>query len=703
METKQKTSKRVSAVLLAKNESIVNNDESSSLLQIYTLFNQAMYAVSAIPCQVCLAIAPVFLMEQKNMDIQVIGYMMSAGSVFGVIGMKVAEKMEHGFLFRRPKDLYFLIASMGIYLITIPIWPTELWYLSGAFMVLVLASGDTLMPVVAESVHRLSIMADKKPEQIFAQANMCRRFNGGLIGLLAPLIYNFVPALPFYFFGGCCLVFLAIYCAVDYKIKSVHRYSKIRVGPNKSIVVGMSMRSTQYFSSQTLSAIFGRTNSSDIDVSSRRDRSNRSNSIMETLSTPEESAYMSVIGALKNFIETSQDKCIKEEDEKEDSSSEEVESADLTSLEEGKKVDATLVKDTKSQSTKSVETTAHESELFDASEGAIENEDSNEMISSNEIIVRSVELGPEQSKDLSVALSSSLKAADRRSTILRSSTLRQSTLRSSLMRSVGLHREASGRLSSTLSSSKRVRFGDSENAEVPVVRMSDASIVSTEPQDMDLSDRYSYFLVVYALPFFDMANIVFPFSFLSIAITNGRILPFVVFAYQMGRGVSQSIQVWRLNSTITYILNGIPLLAFIAFATYTSVSDGDLWYIPLLFTSLSETMPAQQRYLMRLFQSFRNENEDNSLALRIAVKASHASTGFGSIYSFLVVSQVYSRYGIAGASYLGLGMATTKFLTILQIDMLHARKMRNVERETEAKVLNQRVTKETAPDIESAQ
>jgi len=36
-------------------------------------------------------------------------------------------------------------------------------------------------------------------------------------------------------------------------------------------------------------------------------------------------------------------------------------------------------------------------------------------------------------------------------------------------------------------------------------------------------------------------------------------------------------------------LNGIPFLSYnISFVVYTVFSDGDLWYIPMLYTSLSE-------------------------------------------------------------------------------------------------------------------
>ena len=100
---------------------------------------------------------------------------------------------------------------------------------------------------------------------------------------------------------------------------------------------------------------------------------------------------------------------------------------------------------------------------------------------------------------------------------------------------------------------------------------------------------------------------------------------------------------------------------------------------------------------MRLFKTLQNEQEeDDDLPLRAAVKASHASTGFGSIYAFLVGSQMYSRFGSSGAGYLGLGMATAKYLTIIQIDLLHARKKKRMEQK-EAKEADEITDVESAP------
>ena len=114
---------------------------------------------------------------------------MSPGEGVGVLGMKSMEYLESGFLFRLPKDLYFLIASMALCLILIPVWSDDLWYLSCAFMVLLLAFGNTCIPVVAESIHRLSVLNDKPPSRVFSEARFIRLLACALMGILVSLMY----------------------------------------------------------------------------------------------------------------------------------------------------------------------------------------------------------------------------------------------------------------------------------------------------------------------------------------------------------------------------------------------------------------------------------------------------------------------------------------------------------------------------------
>jgi len=185
--------------------------------------------------------------------------------------------------------------------------------------------------------------------------------------------------------------------------------------------------------------------------------------------------------------------------------------------------------------------------------------------------------------------------------------------------------------------------------------------------------QYAYFLIVYAFPFWDAAVSRLPFAFLTVAIAQEfdiLLASLVIFAYQMGRAIAQCIQVWKCNTTINYILNGVTFFAYLAFITYIKVvPDGKLWYIPFVFAGFAETLPIQQLYLLGLF----GDAEEDDMSLRHAVKASHTGTGVGSMAAFLSASQTYSRFGISGIAYLGMSIMILKVATNLQIDYLHYR------------------------------
>ena len=88
--------------------------------------------------------------------------------------------------------------------------------------------------------------------------------------------------------------------------------------------------------------------------------------------------------------------------------------------------------------------------------------------------------------------------------------------------------------------------------------------------------------------------------------------------------------------------------------------------MPFALTGLAETLPIQQYYLMSHFGT--SDGED--VNLRRAVKASHTGTGIGSMTAFIAASQVYSRFGVLGASYLDLSILSMKIMTNNLIDFL---------------------------------
>ena len=69
---------------------------------------------------------------------------------------------------------------------------------------------------------------------------------------------------------------------------------------------------------------------------------------------------------------------------------------------------------------------------------------------------------------------------------------------------------------------------------------------------------------------------------------------------------------------------------------------------------------------MRLFENI----NDSYMKIRHAVKASHTGTGVGSMAAFVAASQIYSRFGIYGAAYLGLSIQLVKVITNVSIDWI---------------------------------
>mmetsp|Transcript_20580 Transcript_20580/g.45816 ORF Transcript_20580/g.45816 Transcript_20580/m.45816 type:complete len:347 (+) Transcript_20580:131-1171(+) len=207
------------------------------------------------------------------------------------------------------------------------------------------------------------------------------------------------------------------------------------------------------------------------------------------------------------------------------------------------------------------------------------------------------------------------------------------------------------------------------------------TVSATDESSKTLEDRFSYFLIVYLFPFWDALISRLPFGFLTIAVydTFGKIIivSVILFGYQIGRAVSQFIQVWKCDRTINYVLNGVAFVSYAALVAYIEIDDdGKMWFIPLLFTGSAETLAIQQLYLMGLFGTA----DDDNASLRNAVKKSHTGTGIGSAVAFLAASQVFSHFGVQGIAYLGFGIMVAKIVTNLLIDYLHHRKQKKEKR-----------------------
>merc|ERR1712238_85384 len=206
---------------------------------------------------------------------------------------------------------------------------------------------------------------------------------------------------------------------------------------------------------------------------------------------------------------------------------------------------------------------------------------------------------------------------------------------------------------------------------------------NNDDKKKSIEDQLAYLLIVYAFPFLDAAISRLPFAFLPIAIVDTLnsipLAAIVLFGYQMSRAFAQLIQVWKCNTTVFYILNGITFAAYIAFTMYIEIlPNGTLWYIPFFFGGLTETFPVQQQYLADFYGGKDNNDDDNeNMKLRHAVKASHTGTGIGSMIAFISSSQMYKRFGLYGVSYLAFSIMCFKVTTNLAINYLHYRRHNN--------------------------
>ena len=183
---------------------------SVKYIQRYLWLNQLAYAILAFPIGTVLSLAALYLHEQKHVPLHLIGWAMAAGEAIGIATMKMAEASKTGFVFRRPHDLHFIAFCMAFFLMMIPVGPESMWYLSCLAVLSVQTFNSASKPVVGESLHRLSFLAEIDPTKEFAQANTMRRIGNAVIGIATPLMYTVHPIVPFLFVGGMVLSFLGL-------------------------------------------------------------------------------------------------------------------------------------------------------------------------------------------------------------------------------------------------------------------------------------------------------------------------------------------------------------------------------------------------------------------------------------------------------------------------------------------------------------
>jgi len=211
--------------------------KSARLINFYLRVNQLTYAITAFPIGTVLSVAPIYLSQNSDMKITIIGFFMAGGEALGIAAMVLAERYEEGFIFRRPYDLYFINIALALVLILIPVWREELSYIAATCVMLVQTFNSASKPVVSESIHRLSVMAQQESHIVFAKANTFRRGGNAIIGLFTPLLYAASMPLPFFLVGVIMLFNVAIVYGVDFKIKSIYQKNRDNIAasePSKS-------------------------------------------------------------------------------------------------------------------------------------------------------------------------------------------------------------------------------------------------------------------------------------------------------------------------------------------------------------------------------------------------------------------------------------------------------------------------------------
>jgi len=620
--------------------------KSSFLLQLYLRVSQTAYAVIAFPIGTVLSIGPLCLYIDKEVEIETIGFWMAGGELLGIIAMLISEKTDGGFLLKRPYDLYAINIALAFCLVMIPVWKPDLWYMSCFFMMCVQCFNSSSKPVVGESIHRLAVLTDNEPHIVFAEANTLRRIGNATIGVVTPLIFSVDYDMSFYVVGVVMMGFLALVIAVDVKIKRTferqlsfaedqeHGRSAIRS------TTGVSARrdtsdlrgnlQKRYSTISRLKSFRRRTNELSIKSAAPSEGIDAVDEESGGDSDSEDSLPMN--GDLKGYVsqrKANEEGLILEEEDDEDKDDSKSKAEEESDGEDG---------DNEFNSTFLDESSKLEAD--------VENSNSNVMNESAKGDVN-VESGSEESEDPPNDVESTDDSVN----------------------------------------DPLEEFEESKPARGRMLNMRAGN--DTEPPDEERKSGLGYFLIVLAFPFWDAVVSRLPFAFLTCALVEPyrddpvalppeiRKAAGILFGYQIGRAISQWIQVFKSNFVVNYSLNAVAFVGYIAMVIYAfAYPDGDKWFVPIMFTGFAETLPIQQQYMLGLFP----DAEDDDTGLRNAVKKSHTSTGVGSMVAFLLASQTFYRSRIKGIAVLGLAIMISKVGTNLVIDYIHHQNEREYER-----------------------
>ena len=678
--------------------SSITKSKSISLIKKYLWTNQAAYSITAFPIGCVLSLAPLYLKEQLGVSVTTIGWMMGIGEFFSICAMKTSQMTTHGFIFRRPYDLHFIIGGMALFLMLIPMWSPQLWYLSCIAMIVVMTLNGASKPVIGEPMHRLSVLMERVPSKVFAQANMLRRTGNASIALTT-FMYIQSPAASFYVIGGFMLLFLGVLISVDYKIKNLSKHLSPEINNNDRSIDKKDL--SDMIEIPTRRTILGSSflSSNEFDASIEESPTTR-NLPKRTLRGTKKPSSIEILkrisGGSGGFgIDQATIGMVNQGEEEE---SEEEVSFDRENNTNGNKVVPTTnalyqvkegnglldSEDTASDDTAVTDTVPtmnivnqvkekeneEEEGSFDREKNTNDNKGLSTMNAMNQV---EEELG---SFDLENNLHNYEAVTDTNSKMNVLDHFKEEDNGS-------LDLEDSTGIDVTTKFPIRYASQQTLNQEEIKEDENNNDNDNNNNNKKSIEDQLAYLLIVYAFPFLDAAISRLPFAFLPIAIVDTLnsipLAAIVLFGYQISRALAQLIQVWKCNTTVFYILNGITFAAYIAFTVYIEiVPNGTLWYIPFFFGGLTETFPVQQQYLTDFYGDKDNKDDDNeNMKLRHAVKASHTGTGIGSMIAFISSSQMYKRFGLYGVSYLAFSIMCFKLTTNLAINYLHYRRHNN--------------------------
>lgn len=195
----------------------IHSEHGFELGSSYLAFLRAAYAVCALPIGTVLSVAPLYFKNELEISVETIGYLMMSGEICGVFFMKYAEWSLHGFVFHRPLDLYFILISVAILLLTIPLWPKDFRAGAAASMILVQCFNEASKCVMAEALYRMAVIMEQDSGKEFAKANQLRRMGNAFVGASTPLLYMANRRAPFFMSAPLVLLFTA--CLIHHKLR----------------------------------------------------------------------------------------------------------------------------------------------------------------------------------------------------------------------------------------------------------------------------------------------------------------------------------------------------------------------------------------------------------------------------------------------------------------------------------------------------